>query len=48
MFLDLAKSLGLLISGGSDFHGWAKPDVHLGLPRVPVAVVEQLLEKLAL
>lgn len=47
MFLDLAKSLGLLISGGSDFHGWAKPDVHLGLPRVPVAAVRELLEKLA-
>lgn len=47
MFLDLARSLGLLLSGGSDFHGHAKPDVRLGLPRVPVAAVEQLLEKLA-
>jgi predicted metal-dependent phosphoesterase TrpH len=47
MFLDLARSLKLLLSGGSDFHGWAKPDVRLGLPRVPAAAVEQLLEKLA-
>ncbi|MHC4715988.1 MAG: PHP domain-containing protein, partial [Planctomycetota bacterium] len=46
-YLDLAKRLGLLVSGGSDFHGPANLDVRLGRPRVPVAVVEQLLARLA-
>ena len=45
-YLDLARRLGLLVSGGSDFHGPAKPDVRLGRPRVPLAAVEQLLAKL--
>ncbi len=29
-FLNLAKDLGLLISGGSDYHGDNKPDIKLG------------------
>jgi len=45
-YLDLARRLGLGVSGGSDFHGPDKPDARLGLPRVPLAAVEQLLAKL--
>lgn len=45
--LDLARRLGLLVSGGSDFHGSAKPDARLGRPPVPLAAVEQLLATVA-
>ena len=45
-YLDLAKRMGLLVSGGSDFHGPANLSVRMGTPRVPVAVVEQLLARL--
>lgn len=45
-YLDLAVRLGLLVSGGSDFHGQAKPLVRLGRPVVPVSVVRPLLERL--
>ena len=34
LYLDLAKELDLGLSGGSDFHGPAKPSVTLGHPRV--------------
>ncbi len=47
-YLDLARRMKLLVAGGSDFHGAAKPDVRLGRPRVPLAAVEQLLAKLGL
>ena len=30
MYLDLARRYGLLVTGGSDFHGDVKPDVKLG------------------
>ncbi len=46
-YLDLARREGLLVSGGSDYHGGAKPGVRLGRPRVPLAAVEQLLARLA-
>lgn len=39
MYLDLARKHRLLVTGGSDFHGAAKPDVRLGLPRVPVSSI---------
>lgn len=29
-YLRIAEDLGLLVTGGSDFHGAVKPDVHLG------------------
>jgi predicted metal-dependent phosphoesterase TrpH len=45
--LDLARKHKLAISGGSDFHGSAKPDVHLGRPRVPAEVAEALLARAA-
>jgi hypothetical protein len=48
LYLDLAKRFGLGISGGSDFHGFGKPDVLLARPRVPVSVVgEELLRRWA-
>ena len=37
-----AERFGLLPSGGSDFHGTAKPHVHLGVPEVPFSCLEQL------
>ncbi len=39
MFLDLARRLGMGVSGGSDFHGRIKPHVRVGLPRVPLAAL---------
>jgi predicted metal-dependent phosphoesterase TrpH len=42
-YLELAERYGLLVSGGSDFHGAAKPEASLGHPRVPLSVVEPLL-----
>jgi predicted metal-dependent phosphoesterase TrpH len=43
----LARTLGLHLTGGSDFHGDATPDVALGVGRghdeVPVSVIEALL-----
>jgi len=47
-YLDLARGLGLLVAGGSDFHGPAKPEARLGRPKVPTLAVEQLLAKLDL
>ena len=41
-YLDLAKNLGLLITGGSDFHGSVKPDIKLGMIKVPFELVEKL------
>ena len=39
MFLDLGLEMNLLITGGSDYHGGGKPDVPLGIPRVPLSVI---------
>jgi len=41
-YLDLAKKLNLLVTGGSDFHGSAKPDIKLGIIKVPMELVEVL------
>ena len=41
-YLDLAKKLNLLVTGGSDFHGSAKPDIALGAIKIPLELVEQL------
>ena len=40
----IAKKLGLLPSGGSDFHGDNKPDIELGTGRGGLRVAYQLLE----
>lgn len=47
LYLDLAKRYGLLVTGGSDFHGEAKPEVSLGTGcagnlRIPGDLLEQL------
>ncbi len=39
MFIDLARELNLLVTGGSDYHGSGKPDTPLGIPRVPLSVI---------
>jgi hypothetical protein len=44
-FLDLAKKLNLLVTGGSDFHGAIKPNVDLGRPRVPRQFLDELLAR---
>ena len=38
-YLDIARRLGLAVTGGSDFHGTAKPGVAIGRPRVPLAAI---------
>ena len=42
-YLDLAKRLNLLITGGSDFHGVTKPDIEVGTGRGDLKVPERLL-----
>jgi len=46
LYLRLAKQYGLLVTGGSDFHGAVKPSVRLGVGagnlRIPAGLVEQL------
>ncbi|HTY45322.1 MAG TPA: PHP domain-containing protein [Patescibacteria group bacterium] len=44
-YLGLAKKYKLLVTGGSDFHGSAKPDVKLGAVRLPYELVERLKER---
>ena len=41
-YLDLAKKLNLLITGGTDFHGSAKPQIKLGMIKIPLELVEKL------
>jgi hypothetical protein len=41
LYLELARRFGLLVAGGSDFHGPAKPDVRVGHPPVPMSVVAE-------
>jgi predicted metal-dependent phosphoesterase TrpH len=46
-YLELAKQCELLVTGGSDFHGAAKPEIHLGTGRrgnllVPEDTVDRL------
>lgn len=45
-FLEISRTLDLLITGGSDFHGSAKPDVRIGYGRGDLKVPEKLLEPL--
>jgi 3',5'-nucleoside bisphosphate phosphatase len=41
-YLDLVKKYDLLATGGSDFHGDAKPEVKLGAIKIPYELVEKL------
>jgi hypothetical protein len=43
-YLNLAKEHNLLITGGSDCHGKAKPEVRIGSVKIPYALVEKLKE----
>lgn len=45
-FRKLAESYGLLISGGSDFHGKNKPDIHLGIGKGNLKIPYVLLQAL--
>ena len=45
-YLDLARHLGLLITGGSDFHGITKPDIDVGSGRGDLKVNPRLLAPL--
>lgn len=45
-YLDLAKRLDLLITGGSDFHGITKPDIEVGTGRGGLKVSQKLLDPL--
>ena len=46
-YFDLAKQFELVTSGGSDFHGSAKPDVSLGHPRTPADLIgDELAERI--
>ncbi len=45
-YLDLAKRLDLLVTGGSDFHGITKPDIEVGMGRGGLNVSEKLLDPL--
>ncbi len=46
MLLELAQELGLAVSGGSDFHGAAKPDISLGTGMGNLAVPASVLNAL--
>jgi hypothetical protein len=41
-YLEMARQYNLIATGGSDFHGQAKPDVKLGSMKVPYEAVENL------
>jgi len=41
-YLNLAKELKLLVTGGTDFHGSVKPDIKLGMLKIPFELVEKL------
>jgi predicted metal-dependent phosphoesterase TrpH len=45
-YLDLAKRLDLLVTGGSDFHGITKPDIEVGIGRGDLKVPQRLLDPL--
>ena len=50
-YLNLAKQLGLLVTGGSDFHGVTKPDIEVGIGRgtlhIPVSLLHRLKDAAA-
>ena len=45
-YKSLAREEGLLISGGSDFHGSNKPDIRLGKGRGHLYIPYSVLEKI--
>lgn len=45
-YLDLAKRLNMLVTGGSDFHGLTKPDIQVGTGLGDLKVSQKLLDPL--
>lgn len=45
-YLSLAQQLGLLVTGGSDFHGLTKPDIEVGIGKGTLHVPTSLLPKM--
>jgi predicted metal-dependent phosphoesterase TrpH len=45
-YLSLAQQLGLLITGGSDFHGVTKPDIEVGTGKGTLHIPSSLLPKM--
>lgn len=45
-YLSLTKQLGLLVTGGSDFHGLTKPDIEVGIGRGTLNIPGSLLPKM--
>lgn len=43
-YLNMAKKYNLLVTGGSDCHGEAKPEVKIGMIKLPYELVEKLIE----
>ncbi|MCM8780769.1 MAG: PHP domain-containing protein [Candidatus Omnitrophica bacterium] len=46
-YLDIAKKFNLLITGGSDCHGSAKPEVRIGSIKIPYTLVNKLKKEKA-
>jgi 3',5'-nucleoside bisphosphate phosphatase len=45
-YLSLAQQLGLLVTGGSDFHGLTKPDIEVGVGKGTLHIPTSLLDKM--
>ena len=45
-YLEIARRLELLVTGGSDFHGLTKPDIEIGIGRGNLKVPEKLVDQL--
>lgn len=45
-YLGLAQQLGLLVTGGSDFHGLTKPDIEVGIGKGTLHIPTSLLPKM--
>jgi predicted metal-dependent phosphoesterase TrpH len=45
-YLSLAQQLGLLVTGGSDFHGITKPDIEVGIGKGTLHIPTSLLPKM--
>lgn len=45
-YLSLAQQLGLLVSGGSDFHGLTKPDIEVGIGKGTLHIPTSLLPRM--
>ncbi|NJL59123.1 MAG: hypothetical protein HC887_05205 [Desulfobacteraceae bacterium] len=47
-YTDMAKHFGLLMTGGTDFHGAIKPDIRMGTAKGNFAVPDEIYDHLAL